>query len=289
MKRLSIVVIARDEGKELRRTVENLRDTIPESAEIVVVDDGSRDGCARFLRGARNGVRVARTAGLTVARARNFGAGLTQGDWLVFADAHIRVPAGWWHPLEALVDNPRIAAAAPGVEGMRQGQPPGFGLTFRGPDLSIRWHDQLSRRAFPSLILPGCCMAVRRDVFDAVGGWDSGMQGVGGNDNEFCLRLWLMGYRLLVAPSVVIRHRFRKRSRVPVDGPRHLHNLLRMALVHLKPERVGRVFAAHQHDRDLGPAMALLAAGDAAVRRRELLDRRIKNDDWCFEHFGLEW
>jgi GT2 family glycosyltransferase len=289
MKRLSVVVIARDEGAELRRTIENLRDTLPGGAEIVALDDGSRDGCARFLGNAAAGVRVVRTGGLGVARARNLGAGQARGDWLVFADAHIRVSPGWWRPLEALVENPRVAAAAPGVEGMRRGQPAGFGLTFRGPDLNIRWHDMLNPRPFPALILPGCCLAVRRDVFDEVGGWDAGLYGVGGNDNEFCLRLWLLGYRLMVAPGVVIQHRFRKRSRVPVDGPQHLHNLLRTAVVHFKPKRVGRVFAAHQHDRDLGPAVALLTAGDAAARRRELWTRRIRNDDWCFERFSLEW
>jgi GT2 family glycosyltransferase len=289
MKRLSLVVIARDEGAELRRTLENLRDTLPAGAETIVVDDGSSDGCARFLRGARNGIRLLRTDGLGVARARNFGARHARGDWLVFADAHIRVDRDWWRPLAALVENPRVAAAAPGVEGMRPGQFPGFGLTFRGPDLAIRWNNRLKPRPFPALILPGCCLAARRDAFEAAGGWDDGLYGIGGNDNEFCLRLWLLGYRLLIAPGVVIRHRFRKRSRVPVDGVRLLHNLLRLAAVHLKPERVGRVFAAHQQDPDLGPAVALLAAGNAAERRRELLARRVRNDDWCFERFGLEW
>jgi len=283
--RLSVVVITRDEGAELRRTVENLRDTVPGNAEIIVVDDGSRDGSVRSLRH----VEKLRTAGLGVARARNLAAKQARGDWLVFVDAHIRVPPDWWRSLERAIERPGVGAAAPGVAGMRKGQPPGFGLTFRGPGLDVRWHDKVSERPFPSLILPGCCMAVRRDVFDAVGGWDVGMYGIGGNDNEFCVRLWLMGYRLLVTPDVVIRHRFRQRSRVPVNGPRHLHNLLRMAMVHLKPERIGQVFAAHQHDRDLGPAVALLAAGDAAERRRELFGRRIKNDDWCFKKFGLEW
>lgn len=289
MNRLSIVIIARDEGAELRRTVENLRDTLPPGAEIVVVDDGSRDGCARFLQRGSDGIRLVRTAGLGVAAARNFGAGHARGDWLVFADAHIRVTPDWWRPLEALLHRPRVAAAAPGVEGMRAGQPPGFGLTFRTPALNIRWLDKLSPRPCPSLILPGCCLAVRRDVFDAVGGWDTGLYGVGGNDNEFCLRLWLLGFRLMVAPGVVIRHRFRQRSRVPVDGPQHLHNMLRLAMLHLKPERVGKVFAAHQHNRDLGKAVALLAAGDAAARRREMEKRRVRTDDWCFQRFGLQW
>jgi hypothetical protein len=62
---------------------------------------------------------------------------------------------------------------------------------------------------------------------------------VGGNDKEFRLRL-------LAAPGIVIRHRLRKRSRVPVDGPCPRHNnILLLATVHFKPERIGRVFAAH--------------------------------------------
>jgi len=44
--RISVVVISRNEGGELRRTVENFDDTLPAGSEIVVVDDGSTDGSA---------------------------------------------------------------------------------------------------------------------------------------------------------------------------------------------------------------------------------------------------
>lgn len=287
---LSVVLIARDEGAELRRTVENLEDTLPERAEIIVVDDGSKDRSARFLACRRSTrLRLYDASGLGVAKARNFGARHARGDVLVFADAHIRVERDWWKPLIALLHDPRIGAAAPGVAGMRPDQPAGYGLSFRSPALDTRWFDKPGEAAFPALILPGCCLAVRRQVLRAVGGWDRGLYGVGGNDNEFCLRLWLLGYRLMVAPDVVVRHLFRRRSRVPMPRAQFLHNKLRLALLHFKPERIGKVFTALQDEAHLGAAVSLLTSGDAMARRIALLASRVKNDDWCFRRFGLTW
>jgi GT2 family glycosyltransferase len=285
---IRVIVTARDEGRELRRTIENLEDTLPETAGIVVVDDGSKDGSASFLARRKGRVRLERTAGLGVARARNLGAARAGGDLLIFADGHIRAEKDWWQPLVALAEKPRVGAAAPAVRGMRQ-PGIGYGLTFRGPGLAVRWLGKAESEPLPALILPGCCLAMRRAVFESSGGWDSGLRGIGGNDNEFCLRLWLLGWRLLIAPEVVVRHRFRKVSKVPIDGAQYVHNHLRLAVVHLKPERVGKVFGAFQQDRNMGKAVSLLMAGDAMSRRNELLARRIKNDDWCFKQFGLEW
>ena len=284
-----MIVAARDEGRELRLTVENLEDTLPETAEIVVVDDGSRDGSAAFLARRKGRVRLERTGGLGVARARNRGAARAKGDLLIFADGHIRVERDWWRPLAEVAERPRVGAAAPGVRGIRRGQGIGYGLTFRGPEQAVRWLHKAGDAPYPALILPGCCLAMRRAVFESAGGWDTGLHGIGGNDNELCLRLWLLGWRLLIVPAVVVRHRFRQVSKVPIDPAQYVHNHLRLAVVHLKPERAGRVFAAFQKDRALGAAVALLMSGDAMARREELLARRIKNDDWCFKQFGLEW
>src|SRR5579864_7843179 len=95
--RISMVVISRNEGAFLRRTVENLQDTLPGDAEIVVVDDGSTDGSADCLAHWRSKrVRLYRQKGLGVAKSRNFGGNRTGGDILIFADAHLGLDAGWW-------------------------------------------------------------------------------------------------------------------------------------------------------------------------------------------------
>ena len=111
--RISVVVIALNEGSNLRRTVENLQSTLNGNSEILVVDDGSDDGCADYLAAGDASVRLVRSDHLGVAAARNFGAALTSGDIIVFADAHITLQPDWWAPMVELLDKDSVGAVAP--------------------------------------------------------------------------------------------------------------------------------------------------------------------------------
>ncbi|HTS60441.1 MAG TPA: glycosyltransferase [Candidatus Acidoferrales bacterium] len=280
---ISVVLITRNEGPELHLTVENLRDTLPPRSEIVIVDDGSTDGStARYRR------RIA-AEGLGVARARNLGAANAKGDMLVFADAHIRLDRGWWQPLAEILQNPRIGAAAPAVTHLPAIEDRGYGLRFTGPDLDARWLRKRPAKAAAVPIVPGCCVALRRKTFLAVRGWDGGLRHRGGTDNEFSIRLWLLGYEAAVVPEVSVRHLFRQASPYPVGWPEYLHNRLRLAFAHLSPSRMAKVVRAlHRHEA-FGAAMALLVEGGISDRRREMLARRKRTDDEYFERFGMRW
>lgn len=281
--RISAVVVTRNEGVELARTVENLRDTLPARSEIVIVDDASTDGSTARFR------RAIKAPGIGVARARNLGAAQSKGDLLVFADGHIRLDKAWWQPLAAILENPHVAAVAPGVTHLPPTRNCGFGLQFTGPDLDARWLPRQADTPFAAPILPGCCLMMRRTAFDATGGWDAGLLHRGGVDNEMSLRLWLLGYDLLIAPQVVVRHRFRQTSPYPVGWPQYLHNRLRLAFAHLSPPRLAKtVRALHRHEA-FGQAMALLVEGGISQRRCEMLARRVRTDDWYFDKFGLKW
>src|SRR5262249_30286771 len=157
-------------------TVENLQDTLPERSEIVVVDDGSTDRSVDFLARRGNGVRLLRSNGLGVAKARNFGGRRAEGDVLIFADAHMGFDPYWWRPLLEQTENARVGAAAPGVDRMPATGEQGFGIRFTGPELDVKWIQKRPTRPTAAPILPGCCLAMRRDVFErACGGWDAGL------------------------------------------------------------------------------------------------------------------
>src|SRR5260370_42008041 len=96
---LSVVIIGRNEGAWLQRTVENLEATLPSRSEIVVVDDDSTDGSAAFLAHRKPRVRLLRTPGVGGARARKFGGRKASGGILLFADAHLGLPRSWCEPL----------------------------------------------------------------------------------------------------------------------------------------------------------------------------------------------
>jgi glycosyltransferase involved in cell wall biosynthesis len=285
--RISVVVISRNEGAFLRRTIDNLEDTLPGDAEIIVVDDGSTDGSARGL-GRR--VKLHRTNGLGVAKARNFGGKQACGEVLIFADAHLGLDPGWWQPMVEQLEDPRVGAVAPGIAKWTKSDLNGYGIRFKGPQMEVKWLRRRPKQPEPVPILPGCCLAMRRDAFDrAGGGWDDGLLQRGNVDNEVSIRLWLLGYELRVVPEVLVRHRFRKSSPFPVGWPQYLHNRLRLAFVHFNPTRLATVISSLRKYPGFGEAMTLLMDGDIAARRREIFSARVRDDDWYFQRFRLHW
>jgi glycosyltransferase involved in cell wall biosynthesis len=286
--KISVVVISRNEGRELKRTVENFDDTLPPSAEIIVIDDGSTDGSTDHLEQRRGRIRLYRAHGCGVARARNLGARQARGNIIVYADAHLRLQPDWWRPMLDLLRNPRVGGVAPALDGYRGGAI-GYGLTFKDSKLNVRWLRRKPSGAVAAPIIPGCCFATRRDVIEASGGWDDRQLQRGNIDNEGCVRFWMLGYDLMITPDTIVSHKFRKRSPYHVGWPEFLFNRLRLAFVHFNPERLGKVVGALRGYPGFGEALALLAASDIAERRRAIDARRVRDDDCYFTRFEISW
>jgi GT2 family glycosyltransferase len=285
---ISVVVIGRNEGRELARTVENFDDTLPANAEIIIVDDGSTDGSAGRVRARRGRIAKIRVANYGVARARNLGARTGRGRIIVWADAHIRLERDWWRPMIDALGDRRVGGVAPAITGYHGGRV-GYGLTFRNASLEVRWRRRQPRRLAAAPIIPGCCFATRRDVLEATGGWDEAQLQRGNVDNEGCVRLWMLGYDLMITPETIVAHKFRKRSPYRVGWPQFMFNRLRLAFAHFGAERLGRVVASLGSYPGFGDALALLAESDIAERRRELRARRVRDDDWYCERFNMTW
>jgi GT2 family glycosyltransferase len=283
--RISVVIITRNEGRELLRTLENLQATLPPRSEFVIVNDGSR-GRLPDLPKPR---RIIHTRGLGVARSRNHGVRYTSGDLLVFADAHIRVDPGWWQPLARILEDPAAGAASPAITHLPPIPDIGYGLTFKAPDLSVKWLHRKTRRPLSVPIIPGCCLAMRRETFDAIGGWDSGLMHRGGVDNELSVRMWTLGYDLYIAPHVICRHLFRAQSPYRVGWPEYLHNRLRCAMAHFSAPRMAQVIGALQSHPHFPAAMELVLGNAISERRAEMDRRRVRTCAQYFRRFGIAW
>lgn len=286
---LSVIVLTLNEGDFVRRTVECLRATLPESGEIIVVDDGSTDGSCDFLENAGGNVRLVRSKGLGVSKGRNTGARHARGEHLVFSDAHVETPPGWWVPLVKALDLPGAGAATPVLIDMVERDCKGYGLQFTGPDIGFNWLDSDLEEPYPAPLLTGAFWTMRRDVFEKTGGFDEGMIRWGSEDTEYSLRLWLLGYTLYMTPAVEVAHLFREKGDYTVEWAWVLHNRLRLAYLHFSEERFGRVCQTLSNTRSYDEALKLLHAGDACAARARLVATRAHDDEWYFSQFPPAW
>jgi GT2 family glycosyltransferase/2-polyprenyl-3-methyl-5-hydroxy-6-metoxy-1,4-benzoquinol methylase len=210
---VSIVIPVCNRAELTRRCLEALARTVdPAEAEVIVVDNGSTDDTAAVLASAPPPVRVLRNAAnLGFARASNQGARAARGELLVFLNNDTEPEPGW---LQAL----RAAAAEPGVglvgarllyPGTRRIQHAGLALNPGGvPDHLWRHAPEDDPRAGEPRdldMVTGACLAIRRELFLALGGFDEGYRN-GCEDVDLCLAVRARGLRVRYEPRAVLLH-----------------------------------------------------------------------------------
>jgi cellulose synthase/poly-beta-1,6-N-acetylglucosamine synthase-like glycosyltransferase len=199
--RLSVIIPVRDGGTDFQVCLEALAASSRPPDELLVVDDASADDSADTARqaGARLVARNETARG--PAACRNMGAEAASGDVLVFVDADVRVHPQALAAIENhLVSSPDVAA----LFGSYDDDPPHRNVVSRYKNLLHHWVHQHSRRE-ASTFWSGLG-AIRRDVFDAVGGFDEAYALPSIEDIELGVRLTSSGHRVWLCPDVQGAH-----------------------------------------------------------------------------------
>ena len=286
--RISVILPATNESVLLERTVEQFVATLPAASEVIVVDNGSTDGCAEFLaEGRRENVRLIRSAEpLGVSTARNRGLAEARGEVVVFSDAHMDLPKRWWEPLVRTLNLPNVGVVAPGIGVMgRPDRHVACGQRIASTSLRLEWLPLKSAEPRPVPTLGGGFMAMRRETLKRAGAFDEGMPQWGSEDLELCVRYWLLGYEVWVVPEVTVLHYFRQARPYGIQWHLLTHNVLRVALLHFSGQRLARVTSALRNHVRFGAALALAVEGDVWQKRADFAARRVRDDDWLFEKF----
>ena len=255
--------------------------------EVVVVDD-ARDGRRGDAGHARHpDVRwIQLDAPVPASVAGNLAAGLASGDHLVFAGSWIVAAAGWLPSLVAVLKRSDVgavsAAMALAADRRRIG-----GLTWTGPALDPSWVVADSGDPAPVPLLTGRCIAMRRDVFQRCGGFDTGMLLSRGAAAELSLRLWRAGYECWVVPQADITIRFGAPGNRRPAPEAALHDRLRLAFSHLAAARIETVLGALQHRRAFAAALARAVDGDAGLRRKAVAASALRDDGSFLERFAI--
>ena len=216
------MTIAFNEGDLLEETLRGFRSNLGPDAEILVVDDGSTDGCADPKRLAGLADRVIRNEqwrGIPFARNQAWEA--ATGDVVVFIDAHVRV---WRGDVRSFA----MQALETGHVGMACNTSWLSTHRFRNTGGSLVWRDDCKKpvmlfgRKTPAVRfearrdLNGMCYAFPRSVLDRIGGWVRSFRRWGSNEAAMTLKCWFAGIPLFVDRDLLVGHYYRT---VPYPAP----------------------------------------------------------------------
>ena len=199
---VSVVVPARDEAGRVGDCVAALLAQDANVVEVTVVDDGSSDGTA--VEAARAGARVVQApppapgvAGKAAACAHG-AAVATAGRWLAFVDADVVLAP---EALSRLLAG-CLAAGAVAASPLARQVTGSWWEELLLPDLGLAVAERLALAAgadpaSPAAFRSGQCLLVRRDAYEAVGGF-AAVAGSLVEDVALARRLKAAGHRLQV-------------------------------------------------------------------------------------------
>ena len=85
-------------------------------------------------------------------------------------------------------------------------------------------------REFETIRVDGCAFGVRRNVFEAVGGFAEHFSPYGAEDQHFAFRVISAGYRIIYFPTVNVIHTFSMQGRTSEQLAMHMRNMLLIPL-----------------------------------------------------------
>ena len=193
------------------------------NAEIIVIDNASRDGTCNYLSNYNCTIIVNKT-NLGFSKANNQAARIAQGKYLLFLNNDTVVTDGFINKMKSTFDIKELGKYAVGAVGcliMEMGgqkKVQNIGVCFtkdyvsyplgaEQSDISpqILFNDPRVHTIREVPAVTAACMMVKKDMFLSIGGFDEEYIN-GWEDNDLCLRIREDGWRIMYNGNAMIYH-----------------------------------------------------------------------------------
>ena len=191
---ISIVVSTFNRINYLKRSIQALLNLDYQNFEIIVVNDGSRDGTKNYLKSLKNEkikiIHHKRNLGLS--RARNSGIKLAQGNIIAFTDDDCVAAENWLRALAKSFANPAIGFV--------------IGQTFYIKESYQGYFPERLVQNIGAHWPMGCNIAYRKSVFAQIGYFRDQFFKYHNEDSEMALRAVAAGIRFNRCLEAIVYH-----------------------------------------------------------------------------------
>jgi O-antigen biosynthesis protein len=203
--RISVVVCTYNGARTIRDCFEGLVALEYPDFEVIVVNDGSRDGTAAIA--SEYGFSVISTENRGLSRARNTGLQAATGEIVAYIDDDARPDPHWLTYLASTFLSTRhVGVGGPNIPPDGDGPIADCVANAPGGPVHVLLSDQEAEH------IPGCNMAFRKAALEAIGGFDAQFR-TAGDDVDLCWRLQQRGWTIGFNPGAMVWHRRRNSVR----------------------------------------------------------------------------
>lgn len=223
---VSVVVVTYKARDHVIRCLASLRQNAGMPYEVIVVDDASGDGTVEAVRERYPEARVvAKTENAGLAAGRNSSLPLVRGRYVLMLDSDTELKPGALAAMTELLDERReVGLVAPRLlfpDGSTQPSTrrwPGSLIPFmrRGPYAKLNPDPEAHRRhmmsdfdfdhARPVVSAMGAAQIWRSDLPRIIGRYDERVSSYGGEDQDWCARVWKAGLQVVYLPKAEVVH-----------------------------------------------------------------------------------
>lgn len=211
---VSIVILTFNQLEYTKECVKSIKRHTPQPHEIVFVDNGSTDGTVQWLRqhvpdGGEH-IIIENGRNLGFAKGCNQGIEASSGEYVLLLNNDVVVTENWLAGLlDCLKHAPDAGIVGPmtnNISGPQKAVDAGYGSLDRLEEYACAFRDKYSNRRIPLRRIVGFCMLFRRTLVEKIGLLDERFGSGNFEDDDYCLRAALEGFKNYVAGDVFIHH-----------------------------------------------------------------------------------
>ena len=206
----SIVILSCNTYGYTRACIESIRKyTAPGTYELIVVDNGSTDQSGEWLKQQRDIHCIFNKKNEGFPRGCNQGMQAAAGTELLLLNSDTVVTTRWLEQLKTALYSSEAIGAVGCVTNHAAGRQQ-IDTAYRNPSelqaFARRYNHTDPGKWEETLKLVGFCFLLKREIYDRLGGLDEQFSPGNFEDDDYSLRIWQAGYRLLLCRDTFIHH-----------------------------------------------------------------------------------
>ena len=210
----SIVIPVYNQLEATQTAVNSIYENTKINFELIIIDNNSSEEIKNYLmklEAEQTNVKVIyNSENLGFPKAVNQGIEISEGRYVVIANNDIIVNTNWLNRFIEIAQSEKAVGIVSGISNSVSGMQIDINAFYQSVEEMKLYADRISRENQNQVLefsrVAFLCTLIKREVIEKIGGLDERFSPGNYEDDDYCLRTQIAGYKTIIAKDVFIHH-----------------------------------------------------------------------------------